>query len=123
MMKALNWGILGCGRIARKFASDLTLVDGAELSAVAARRMEDALAFAKEFPARHVHGSYQDLVNNPDVDVIYIASPHALHHEHTLLCLNRQKAVLCEKAFALNLRQAKEMVDVSRNRQVFLMEA
>src|SRR5579863_1221007 len=122
-METIRWGILGCGRIARKFASDLALVEGAELSAVAARRMEDARAFAKEFPARHVHGSYDDLVSNPDVDVIYIASPHALHHEHTLLCLNHQKAVLCEKAFAINLRQAKEMVAVSRNKKVFLMEA
>jgi predicted dehydrogenase len=122
-METIRWGILGCGRIARKFASDLTLVDGAELSAVAARRIEDAQVFAKEFPARHVHGSYKDLVTNPEVDVIYVASPHALHHEHTLLCLNHQKAVLCEKAFALNLRQAKEMVEVSRNRKVFLMEA
>ncbi|HZZ74377.1 MAG TPA: Gfo/Idh/MocA family oxidoreductase [Puia sp.] len=122
-MEIIRWGILGCGRIARKFASDLTLVDGAELSAVAARRIEDAQVFAKEFPARHVHGSYKDLVTNPAVDVIYVASPHALHHEHTLLCLNHQKAVLCEKAFALNLRQAKEMVEVSRNRKVFLMEA
>jgi predicted dehydrogenase len=122
-METIRWGILGCGRIARKFASDLSLVEGAELSAVAARRMEDARAFASEFPARHVHGSYNDLVSNPDVDVIYIASPHALHHEHTLLCLNHQKAVLCEKAFALNLRQAKEMVAVSRNKKVFLMEA
>ena len=122
-METIRWGILGCGRIARKFASDLALVEGAELSAVAARRMEDARAFAKEFPARHVHGSYDDLVSNPDVDVIYIASPHALHYEHTLLCLNHQKAVLCEKAFALNLRQAKEMVAVSQRRKVFLMEA
>jgi predicted dehydrogenase len=122
-METIRWGILGCGRIARKFASDLTLVEGAELSAVAARNFENARAFANEFPARHVHGSYEDLVSNPDVDVIYIASPHALHHEQTLLCLNHQKAVLCEKAFALNLRQAKEMVAVSRNRKVFLMEA
>jgi len=122
-METIRWGILGCGRIARKFASDLTLVEGAELSAVAARRIEDARAFANDFPARHVHGGYIDLVSNPEVDVIYIASPHALHHEHTLLCLNHQKAVLCEKAFALNLRQAKEMVAVSRSRKVFLMEA
>ena len=57
------------------------------------------------------------------MDVIYIATPHALHHEHTLLCLNHKKAVLCEKAFALNLRQAKEMVNLSREREVFLMEA
>jgi predicted dehydrogenase len=122
-MDTIRWGILGCGRIARKFAADLALVEGAKLSAVAARRREDALAFANEFPAQHVHGSYQELVSNPDVDVIYIASPHALHHEHTLLCLNHQKAVLCEKAFALNLRQAKEMVAVSRSKKVFLMEA
>jgi len=122
-METIRWGILGCGRIARKFASDLRLAEGAELSAVAARRMDDARAFANEFPAKHVHGSYQDLVSNPDVDVIYIASPHALHHDHTLLCLNHDKAVLCEKAFALNLRQAKEMVDLSRKRKVFLMEA
>ncbi|HEY2349118.1 MAG TPA: Gfo/Idh/MocA family oxidoreductase [Puia sp.] len=122
-METIRWGILGCGRIARKFAADLTLVGGAELSAVAARRIDNARAFANEFPAPHVHGSYEDLVNNPEVDVIYIASPHALHHEHTLLCLNHHKAVLCEKAFALNFRQAKEMVDVSRNRKVFLMEA
>ncbi|MEJ0081609.1 MAG: Gfo/Idh/MocA family oxidoreductase [Puia sp.] len=122
-METIRWGILGCGRIAKKFASDLTLVEGAALSAVGARRIDDARAFAKEFPARHVHGSYEDLVSNPDVDVIYIATPHALHHEHTLLCLNHKKAVLCEKAFALNLRQAKEMVAVARDRKVFLMEA
>jgi predicted dehydrogenase len=122
-METIRWGILGCGRIARKFAADLTLVEGATLSAVGARRMEDALAFSKEFPAQHVHGSYDELVNNPDVDVIYIASPHALHYEHTLLCLNHHKAVLCEKAFALNHRQAKEMVEVARNKKVFLMEA
>jgi predicted dehydrogenase len=122
-METIRWGILGCGRIARKFAADLALVAGAKLSAVAARQMDNARAFANEFPAPHVHGSYEDLVNNPEVDVIYIASPHALHHEHTLLCLNHHKAVLCEKAFALNYRQAKEMVDVSRDKKVFLMEA
>jgi predicted dehydrogenase len=122
-MQTIRWGILGCGRIARKFASDLTLVEGAKLFAVAARSINDARTFAKEFPAQHVHGSYDELVSNQEVDVIYIASPHALHFEHTLLCLNHQKAVLCEKAFALNLRQAKEMVAVSRNRKVFLMEA
>ncbi len=122
-MEIIRWGILGCGRIARKFAADLALVDDATLTAVGARQLDDAKTFANEFPAPHVHGSYEELVSNPDVDVIYIASPHALHHEHTLLCLNHQKAVLCEKAFALNLRQAKEMVAVSRNRKVFLMEA
>jgi predicted dehydrogenase len=122
-MRTIRWGILGCGRIARKFAADLTLVEGATLYALGARRLDDAKAFANEFPAPHVHGSYEELVSNPEVDVIYIASPHALHHEHTLLCLNHQKAVLCEKAFALNHRQAKEMVDLARSKKVFLMEA
>jgi predicted dehydrogenase len=122
-MEIIRWGILGCGRIARKFAADLAFVGDAKLAAVAARQLENAKAFAKDFPASYVHGSYDELVSNPEVDVIYIASPHALHHEHTLLCLNHKKAVLCEKAFALNLRQAKEMVEVSRNNQVFLMEA
>jgi predicted dehydrogenase len=122
-METIRWGILGCGRIARKFAADLALVENAKLSAVGARQIEHARAFSNEFPASHVHGSYEELVSDPEVDVIYIASPHALHHEHTLLCLNHKKAVLCEKAFALNLRQAKEMVEASRSNKVFLMEA
>jgi predicted dehydrogenase len=122
-MDLIRWGILGCGRIARKFASDLALVQNARLMALGARRVDDAREFAKEFPAPHVHGSYEALVSNPEVDVIYVATPHALHHEHTLLCLNHKKAVLCEKAFAINMRQAQEMVDLSRKNRVFLMEA
>jgi predicted dehydrogenase len=122
-MGLIRWGILGCGRIARKFAADLVLVQDAQLMALGARKIEDARAFANEFPAQHVYGSYEELVADPEVDVIYVATPHALHHEHTLLCLKHKKAVLCEKAFAINLRQAQEMVDVSRKNQVFLMEA
>ena len=122
-MKEIRWGIMGCGRIARKFAADLRLVQDARLMAVAARQQETAEQFAREFPAPHVHGSYESLVANPEVDVIYIATPHALHHEQTLLCLDHKKAVLCEKAFALNLRQAQEMVERSRKNKVFLMEA
>ena len=91
--------------------------------ALGARKIDDARAFAKDFPAPHVYGSYEDLVSDPEVDVIYIATPHALHHEHTLLCLKHKKAVFCEKAFALNLRQAEEMVNISREQGVFLMEA
>jgi predicted dehydrogenase len=122
-MEIIRWGILGCGRIARKFAADLNHVHDAKLTAVGARELENAKAFANEFPVSHVHGSYEDLVSDRDVDVIYVASPHSFHHEHTLLCLKHKKAVLCEKAFALNLRQAKEMVDAARASQVFLMEA
>ncbi|MBN8578724.1 MAG: Gfo/Idh/MocA family oxidoreductase [Cytophagales bacterium] len=122
-MKKVRWGILGCGRIARKFASDLRLVNDAELMAVGARELTTAQTFAKEFPVKHVHGSYLALVNNPEVDVIYVATPHALHYEHVLLCLQHKKAVLCEKAFALNCKQASEMIDLAKAQNTFIMEA
>lgn len=122
-MKTIRWGILACGRIAKKFAADLKYVEGAELVAVASRDIEKAKAFATEFPAKHVLGAYEDLVQLDDVDVIYVASPHSHHYEHTLLCLNNGKAVLCEKAFAINARQAEEMIQLARSKKVFLMEA
>ncbi|HEY6976035.1 MAG TPA: Gfo/Idh/MocA family oxidoreductase [Chitinophagaceae bacterium] len=123
MAQTIRWGILGCGRIARKFASDLRLVKDAELIAVASRSIETAQAFANEFPAKHIHDSYGALVNNDDVDVIYVATPHSHHYEHTTLCLQHNKAVLCEKAFAVNVKQAKEMITLAREKKVFLMEA
>lgn len=123
MTQTIRWGILGCGRIARKFASDLRLVQEAELTAVASRNMETAQQFAKEFPAKHIHDSYEALVNNNEVDVIYVATPHSHHHEHTILCLKHNKAVLCEKAFAVNTEQAKEVIGLAKERNVFLMEA
>jgi predicted dehydrogenase len=122
-MKTIRWGILGCGKIARKFASDLKYVKNAELIAVAARELSTAENFAKDFPAKYKHGSYEALVKNEEIDVVYIATPHGLHHEHALLCLRNNKAVLCEKAFALNYAQAKEMIDEAIHRNVFLMEA
>lgn len=122
-MKKIRWGILGCGKIARKFAADLQLANRAELIAVAARQRSSARAFANDFPAHYVHGNYEDLVTNPDVDVIYVATPHGLHHEHVLLCLKHKKAVLCEKAFALNYRQASEMIAFAKAQNTFLMEA
>lgn len=123
MTDKIRWGILGCGRIARKFASDLRLVENAVLTAVAARSMEGATAFAKEFPAKYVYDSYDALVANSEVDVIYVATPHSHHYEHTMLCLGHDKAVLCEKAFAVNTEQAKKMVALAKERNVFLMEA
>ena len=123
MAQTIRWGILGCGRIARKFASDLRLVKDADLTAVASRSMETAKAFANEFPAKHVHDNYEALVNNDDVDVIYVATPHSHHYEHTILCLENNKAVLCEKAFAVNAEQAKKMIALAQEKKVFLMEA
>lgn len=122
-MAKFRWGILGCGKIAAKFAADLKHVEGAELRAVAARDGERAAAFAREWGAAESLDNYLDLAQHPEVDAIYIATPHAQHHEHALLCLNRGKHVLCEKAFAINSRQAREMVDTARAKNVLLMEA
>jgi len=119
----IRWGILGCGRIARKFAADLRLVADAELTAIASRNKETLELFAKDFPCKHLHNSYESLVVNNEVDVIYVATPHSHHYEHTILCLNHDKAVLCEKAFAINSRQAMEMIKTAKERKVFLMEA
>ncbi len=122
-MSTIRWGILGCGRIAKKFANDLKYVEGAELIALASRAEETAAKFSQEYPAKHIHGSYEALVNNKEVDAIYVATPHAMHHEHSLLCLNHGKAVLCEKAFAMNSRQVLEMIEASKKNNTFLMEA
>ena len=119
----IRWGILGCGRIARKFAADLRLVADAELTAIASRNKETLEQFAKDFPCKHLHNSYEALAANDEVDVIYVATPHSHHYEHTMLCLNHNKAVLCEKAFAINSRQASEMIKTAKERKIFLMEA
>lgn len=123
MSKKIRWGILGCGRIARKFASDLKYVAGSEITAAGSRSLDNANTFANEFNIPHRHESYEALVQDKEVDVIYIATPHNLHYENTLLCLNNNKAVLCEKPFAMNLNQAKAMIGLAKENKVFLMEA
>ena len=95
----------------------------AELTAVGSRSAEAAISFAQRFGARRNHGSYADLANDPDVDVIYIATPHSGHHTNTRLCLEAGKGVLCEKPFTLNATQARELVLLARERRLFLMEA
>ncbi len=123
MPNPVNWGILGPGRIARKFAKDLQLVPGARMHAVASRALDRAAAFAESFPAPHVFGSYAELVDCPELDVVYVASPHSGHHEHSLMLLEAGIPVLCEKPMAINSRQVKEMVSLARARNTFLMEA
>jgi predicted dehydrogenase len=122
-MKIIRWGILGTGRIARKFAADLQLVEDSVLIASGSSNRESAGQFHREFPVKYSHDSYEALVKNHEVDVIYVATPHSMHHQHTLLCLHHGKAVLCEKAFALNSKQALEMISIARERKLFLMEA
>lgn len=123
MNKTIRWGILGCGKIARKFTSDLLLLPDARLQAVAARHQESADKFAAEYNATRSYGGYEAMLNDPAVDVVYVATPHGLHYDHVMLCLHHGKPVLCEKAFALNRYQAKAMIDEARKRGLFLMEA
>lgn len=123
MSGKIRWGILGCGNIANKFAADLRWVDDAELVAVASRSRQKAIDLSTKYAAKFAFDSYQDLVDCTEVDVIYIATPHGLHHEHALLCVTHKKAVLCEKAFALNYFQAKEMIEAAKKNNVFIMEA
>lgn len=121
--RTYNWAVLGCGKIARKFAHDLKLLPNANLYAAASRDLTRAQDFASEWGFETAYGSYEEMVNDPKVDVVYIATPHSHHHEHTLLCLNHKKAVLCEKAFSLNANEVKEMLEAAKANNTFLMEA
>ncbi|WP_223650140.1 Gfo/Idh/MocA family protein [Hymenobacter psoromatis] len=122
-MQTFRWGILGLGSIARKFVADLAHVPGAVLHVVASRDLAKARAFAADFGAAHAVGSYEALTAVPDLDVVYIATPHSEHHAHALLCLRAGLAVLCEKPFTVNAGQAQELITVSQAQGVFLMEA
>jgi predicted dehydrogenase len=123
MKRKFKWGILAPGKMAAKFVRALKLLDNVELYAVGSRDINHAIQFAKEFCFEKAYGSYEELVSDSGVDVIYVASPHSHHHEHTILCLKNRKAVLVEKAFALNSREANEMIEAASRQQTFLMEA
>jgi predicted dehydrogenase len=118
-----RWGILATGNIAGAFAEDLTLVPGAELVAVGSRSLAAAQSFAQRHAIPRAYGSWAELAADPDVDVVYVATPHSAHHAAAKLLLESGKAVLCEKPFTLDLAQATELVELARERGLFLMEA
>lgn len=121
--KQIKWGILAPGHIAAKFAADLATVKDAQLYAIASRSLEKALAFKETYHAQVAYGNYMDLINDPKVDAIYIATPHAFHKIYTIDCLKQKKAVLCEKPLALNSADVAQMIQVARQENVLLMEA
>jgi predicted dehydrogenase len=121
--RPLRWGIAATGAIAAAMCEALVHVDGAEVVAVGSRSRETADAFAQRFGIARAHGAYADLFADPGVDIVYIASPHSHHHAMTIAALDAGKHVLCEKAFALNAGQAREMVAAARRNDRFLMEA
>lgn len=123
MSKTYNWGIIGPGKIAHKFAQDLAGLDNARLSAVASRSQERAAEFARQYGAPYAYGSYEALMDCPELDIVYIATPHSAHYANTLLCLQAGMPVLCEKAFAFNATEARQMIQTARAKNLFLMEA
>lgn len=120
--ETINWGILGPGSIANRFAKGLQSVPDAKLYAVGSRSQEKADEFADKYDAPKRYGSYEQLAADPDVHAVYIATPHPQHKDAALLCLNHGKAVLCEKPFTVNAKEAAEVIDLARAKDLFLME-
>ncbi len=121
--KKIKWGILGTGIIANLFAAGLKDAYNAEPYAVGSRSLEKAENFAKKFNFKKAYGSYDEAASDPEADILYIATPHNLHFENTLMCLGYNKHVLCEKPFGINGREAREMIAEAQKKKLFLMEA
>jgi predicted dehydrogenase len=121
--KPLHWGILGTGGIAGAFAEDLKLTGSGVVTAVGSRTAESADRFAGRLGIPTGHGSYEALVDDPDVDIVYVATPHPLHHANARLALEAGKPVLVEKPFTMNAEEARDLVALARERGLFLMEA
>lgn len=121
--RKIRWGIIGLGKIANKFATDLATLENTELVAVASRNQQNADEFAQKYNAKKAYNSYEALAKDTDVDAVYIATPHSFHNEHSILCLQHKKAVLCEKPFAMNLQEVEEMITVAKENNILLMEA
>ncbi|MDD8026762.1 MAG: Gfo/Idh/MocA family oxidoreductase [Acidobacteriota bacterium] len=123
MSASYRWGIIGTGGIARAFAKGLSLLPEAKLVAVGSRTRAAADRFAQDFRVPRAHASYEDLAADPEVDIVYVATPHILHRENSLLALRHGKAVLCEKAFTINAAEAAEVFALARGKGLFVMEA
>jgi predicted dehydrogenase len=123
MTEPLGWGLIGTGGIAQSFAADLVYTESGRAAAVGSRHMDSANRFADRLNIPNRHASYEALVADPDVDVVYVATPHPMHHANTLLALHAGKPVLVEKAFTMNATEAEELVATARAEGLFLMEA
>lgn len=121
--RKLRLAILGAGGIARKMAETVNQMEEVELYAVASRTEEKARQFADTYHASKWYGSYEEMVADDGIDLVYVATPHSHHKEHTTLCLNHNRAVLCEKAFAVNTKEAEDMIRLAKEKNILLAEA
>lgn len=122
MKKNYRWGIIGAGHIAEKFCTALSFTEGVEVYAIASREMEKAATFAAKHQASVWYDNYEDLMNDKNVDIIYIAIPHAFHAEQAIACMKKGKPVLCEKPLSLNYQQTNAMIEAANENNVFFME-
>jgi predicted dehydrogenase len=121
-MKKINWGIIGPGRIAQQFAHDIPFAASANLLAVASRTLSRAEDFAKEYGIPRAYGSYDELLNDDDIDIVYVAVPHMFHLEVSSRVLKAGKAVLCEKPLTISVEDNKQLLDLAAQHQLYLME-
>lgn len=122
-MSKMRWGLIGASRIAQTFVRDMQYVDDSDVVAVAARKLDDALQFADKFNINKPYGSYQQLLDDPDIDVVYISTPHSYHFAHCEAAIMAGKSVLCEKPFTVSEQQAVTLAKLAKQKNVFLMEA
>lgn len=122
MENRIKWGIIGLGKIANKFAEDLQLSENAILYGVASRNRDKAKLFGEKYGAIAYFGSYRELVEHSEIDVVYVATPHAFHFENTMMCLKNDKAVLCEKPMGMDVDEVRKMIEEAKSRNLFLME-
>jgi len=120
---SLRWGVMGTGWIADKFVTSIQQHSSQHIAAVGSRSVESATGFGRRFGVDRAHGSYEGLVSDPDIDVVYIATPHNAHLRHTLLALEGGKHTVVEKPLALNAAQGQRIADVAASRGLFCMEA
>ncbi|MBP1560567.1 MAG: Gfo/Idh/MocA family oxidoreductase [Oscillospiraceae bacterium] len=123
MSEITNWGILATGKIAHTFAKAVNSVSDARLYACASRSGEKAAEFGSLYGAERFYGSYEELAADPNVDIIYVASPMSCHYENVKLCFEHGKNVLCEKSITLNSAQLEELISNAREKKLFFMEA
>ena len=120
---SLKWGVLATGGIAQGFCSDLVKCEGHEIVAVTSRRQDNADAFAQRFGIANAYSDYAEMLENPAIDVIYVATPHVFHYDNTMQALGAGKHVVCEKPIGMNVKQVQECMELAQEKGLFLLEA
>ena len=119
----MNIGILGTGSIAEKMSATINKMDNVHLYAVASRTAEKAKSFSEKYHIENYYESYEELVKDENIDLVYIATPHSRHYEDCMLCLENGRNVLCEKAFTANAKQAEKVFEYAKSHNIFVSEA